>query len=183
MPLISVHYMPKSVHNQTKRTVSGQLQDVSGHHHQTHLGWAIAQSGEKRSKQYFCTVLKRSKQYFCTVFNKEGRKEGRKDPLLVYHPPNQPTNLHCVEYSFAAFWTSIVHYHGEKIIIVVWVVLLNTTKVWSSAAKHHHHNFLMYLEGMLSSGNFPPREVCVGLFLFWILNKINQINQITVSSI
>jgi len=32
--------------------VSGQHQDVYGHHY-THLGWTIRQPGEKRSREYF----------------------------------------------------------------------------------------------------------------------------------
>ncbi len=38
---------------------------MSGHDQQTHLSWAIGQSGQKRSKQYFCMVC-------------------NKDPLLIW---------------------------------------------------------------------------------------------------
>jgi hypothetical protein len=50
-----------------KEFVSGQHQDVSGHS-QTHLGWAIGQSGKKEADN--------------------------KDPLLIYHPPQVTIYLH-----------------------------------------------------------------------------------------
>jgi hypothetical protein len=47
--------------------VSGQHRDVSGHQ-QTHLGWAIGQSGKKEADN--------------------------KDPLLIYRPPQVTIYLH-----------------------------------------------------------------------------------------
>jgi hypothetical protein len=57
------------IHKKTqKKFVSGQHQDASGHQ-QTHLGWAIGQSGKKEADN--------------------------KDPLLIYCPPQVTIYLHC----------------------------------------------------------------------------------------